>query len=75
MAIDQSDITSAETKIDSALAADQATTIRDAMGNEISYQRPALMEQAHFYDWLSKRKQGSARTSMFDKIRFAKRGN
>jgi hypothetical protein len=70
MSIDSTDIAALETKIDSALAADPATTIRDATGNEIQYQRPPLNQLSAFYDWLKSRTSRTARRSMFDKFRF-----
>jgi len=74
MSIDSTEITLSETKITTALTTDQATSIRDAAGNEIQYYRPTLTQQADFYDWLQKTSKKSGRTSMFDKFKFAERG-
>jgi hypothetical protein len=71
MALDTSDISRIESKISTSLTTDQAVSIKDAMGNQIDYQRPTLHQQMEAYDWLTKR--AKTRTSMFDKCRFSSR--
>jgi hypothetical protein len=70
MGIDSTDVTLLETKIAADLTGDPKTSIQDATGNRVEYQRPPLNLLTQTYDWLKARTGRNARTSMFDKFRF-----
>ncbi len=70
MAIDSTTQTAIETKINAQLAANPATMVRDAMGNEVAYAVPAIKDLLDVDDRITARVVRNARTSSFNKFKF-----
>jgi hypothetical protein len=70
MAIDSTTQTAIEAKINAQLAANPTTSVRDAMGNEVSYAVPAIKDLLDVDDRITARVVRNARKSSFDKFKF-----
>jgi hypothetical protein len=70
MAIDSTDLTALETKINDAVTTNPVELFKDAAGNEVRRKTPSLKEQADLYDWMARTSAKTARTKTFEQFKF-----